>query len=82
AFIRNKIPHNLEAVRVVETMLALAQALQLAVVVEGIENAEQAQFIHQRLPSALLQGYLLGKPMPAHAWDGELLGGKLPEYAW
>lgn len=82
SFIRDKIPHHSEAVRVVEAMLALARGLELAVVVEGIENAEQVRFIRQRLPSALLQGYLFSKPASAHAWDGELLGGKLPVYAW
>lgn len=79
-FVRNRIPQDNEAVKIVEAILALAKGLQLAVVVEGVETAEQAQFIRQRLPTALLQGYLFGPPQPLHAWDGLLLEGQLPQY--
>ena len=82
SFIRDRIPEDAEAVKIVEAMLALAKGLQLAVVVEGVEIAEQAQFIRQRLPTALLQGFLFGPPQPLHAWDGLLLEGKLPSYDW
>lgn len=82
SFIRNRIPHDAEAVKLVQAMLGLARGLQLAVVVEGIETVAQAQFIRQNLPSALLQGYLFGRPDSVHAWDGKLLGGRLPEYEW
>ncbi|MGD9709037.1 MAG: putative bifunctional diguanylate cyclase/phosphodiesterase [Halothiobacillaceae bacterium] len=82
SFIRDRIPQDAEAVKIVEAMLALAKGLQLAVVVEGVETAEQAQFIRQRLPTALLQGFLFGAPQPLHAWDGLLLEGKLPSYDW
>jgi diguanylate cyclase (GGDEF)-like protein/PAS domain S-box-containing protein len=80
SFIRDRIPEDPEAVKIVEAMLALAKGLQLAVVVEGVEIAEQAQFIRQRLPTALLQGYLFGPPQPLHVWDGLLLEGRLPSY--
>ncbi|MEW5974104.1 MAG: GGDEF domain-containing protein [Pseudomonadota bacterium] len=82
SFIRDRIPQDAEAVKIVEAMLALAKGLQLAVVVEGVETAEQAQFIRHRLPTALLQGFLFEPPQPLHAWDGLLLEGKLPSYDW
>lgn len=82
SFIRDKIPHQPEAVKIVDAMLGLSRGLQLAVVVEGVETEAQAQFIRQRLPTALLQGHLFSKPLPAAAWDGLLLGGQLPDYAW
>ena len=45
-------------------MISLAQQCGLRVVVEGIETPEQEQLL-QELGCDLLQGFLMGRPMPA-----------------
>ncbi|MGC9007840.1 MAG: putative bifunctional diguanylate cyclase/phosphodiesterase [Halothiobacillaceae bacterium] len=82
SFIRDRIPHDTEAVKIVEAMLALAKGLELSVVIEGVETAEQADFLRQRLPTALLQGFLFAPPQALYAWDGVLLDGQLPDFDW
>jgi len=80
SFIRDRIPDNPDAVKVLEAMLALTHGLQLHVVVEGVETVEQARFIRARNPHALLQGYYFDRPQAALDWDARLIHGKLPKY--
>jgi len=80
SFIRDRIPDNPEAVKVLEAMLALTQGLQLHAVVEGVETLEQARFIRARNPHALLQGYYFDRPNAATEWDVRLIHGTLPKY--
>ena len=65
SFIRN-LPENRESSAIVEAILALAQALGLEVVAEGVENRRQAGFLSRR-GCQVLQGYLFGKPQSAEA---------------
>lgn len=58
----------------VEAMLLMARRLQLRVVAEGVELSEQAQQLMQWNPDIVLQGMLLGKPMPEQQWLAEVLG--------
>ncbi len=46
-------------------VMQMALQLQLSVVAEGIETAEQAQYFEQQHGGTLGQGWLFGKPMPA-----------------
>ena len=46
------------------TILALARAMNLKVVAEGVENTAQLGFLRQQGCDAF-QGHLFGKPMPA-----------------
>lgn len=80
SFIRNRIPDDPDAVKVLEAMLALSHGLQLHVVVEGVETVEQARFIRMRNPQALLQGYYFDRPQAAIDWDARLIHGKAPQY--
>ncbi len=80
SFIRNRIPEDPDAVKVLEAMLALTHGLQLHVVVEGVETLEQARFIRARNPQALLQGYYFDKPQAAMDWDARLIHGQVPRY--
>jgi len=48
----------------VETILLMASKLQLAVVAEGVETQEQLEFL-RAADCDLVQGYFLGRPMPA-----------------
>ncbi|WP_298186463.1 bifunctional diguanylate cyclase/phosphodiesterase [uncultured Pseudomonas sp.] len=57
---------------IVSAIVALGQTLGMKIVAEGVETAEQ-QALLTRLGCHTLQGYLLGKPMPA-----ELLIKNLP----
>ncbi|MYL23127.1 EAL domain-containing protein [Halomonas alkaliantarctica] len=60
AFIRD-LPHNADDVAITEAVIALAKALRLHVVAEGIETREQLSFISQRR-CAYVQGFLLARP--------------------
>jgi EAL domain-containing protein (putative c-di-GMP-specific phosphodiesterase class I) len=53
----------------VATMISLAHALRMKVVAEGVETEEQAALL-KLLRCDVIQGYLIGKPMP----DTALLG--------
>ena len=56
-----------EDAAIVTSILALARALELDVVAEGVETREQRQQLVD-LGCTYLQGYLLGRPMPADAF--------------
>lgn len=58
----------------VEAMLLMARRLQLRVVAEGVELSEQALQLTQWNPDIVLQGMLLGKPLPEQQWLAQVLG--------
>lgn len=58
----------------VEAMLLMARRLQLRVVAEGVELSEQVLQLTQWNPDIVLQGRLLGMPMPEQQWLAEVLG--------
>ncbi|MEC4256575.1 EAL domain-containing protein, partial [Escherichia coli] len=66
----NELQHHSEDATIVSAIVALAQSLQLKVVAEGVETAEQQAFL-TGLGCNTLQGYLLGKPIPPE-WISEL----------
>jgi diguanylate cyclase (GGDEF)-like protein/PAS domain S-box-containing protein len=53
-----------EDTAIVEAILAMAKALDLTVVAEGVERAEQATALAER-DCAQAQGYLFSRPLPA-----------------
>lgn len=59
------IPHDTEDGAITEAIIALAKALDIAVVAEGVETAEQAEFLSQR-ECHLVQGFYYSKPMPSY----------------
>jgi EAL domain-containing protein (putative c-di-GMP-specific phosphodiesterase class I) len=59
-----------------EAILGLARALDLTVVVEGIETAEQAATLH-RLGCGLGQGYYFARPLDRAAAGSYLAGRRL-----
>lgn len=61
---------------IVTATLAMAQALDIAVVAEGVETEEQLHRLHE-LGCQYAQGYLFSKPRPADEIDKECW----PEYA-
>ena len=53
-----------EACAIVRTIVALARSLQMEVVAEGLETAEQLEQLRSIVCDAA-QGYFFAKPMPA-----------------
>jgi diguanylate cyclase (GGDEF)-like protein/PAS domain S-box-containing protein len=62
AFVRD-VTHDPDDAALVEVMLAIAARFGIRTVAEGVETAEQADFLIAR-GCAALQGYLLGQPVP------------------
>ncbi|MFT3929665.1 MAG: EAL domain-containing protein [Spongiibacteraceae bacterium] len=74
AFVHS-LPDDANDVAIVEAVLSVARHLQLEVVAEGVETAEQFEFLKQR-GCHRFQGYLLAKPAPPESLFPEL--AKLP----
>ncbi|WP_304012131.1 putative bifunctional diguanylate cyclase/phosphodiesterase [Methyloversatilis discipulorum] len=77
SFVRD-LPEDGSSASIVEAILALANALGLGVVAEGVETAAQRDFLCSRR-CGLMQGYLFSKPLPADGFAGLL--GAVPRYA-
>ncbi|MEA2477886.1 MAG: hypothetical protein QOC87_2085, partial [Actinomycetota bacterium] len=64
------ITHGPEDAAVVGALITLARGLNMEIVAEGVERADQLKELH-RMGCAFAQGYLLGRPSPAeHFVDG------------
>ena len=59
---------------IVQTIIAMAEALGLNVIAEGVETEEQQQFLDLRGCHAF-QGYLFGKPAPVGEFESALFKG-------
>ncbi|HEY6095227.1 MAG TPA: EAL domain-containing protein [Gallionellaceae bacterium] len=60
------VPEDEDDSQIVRMIIALAKSVRLEVVAEGIETAEQRNFLKE-LGCDFLQGYLIARPMPAAA---------------
>jgi PAS domain S-box-containing protein/diguanylate cyclase (GGDEF)-like protein len=69
------ITESPETLALVTNIIGLAHSLSLKVVAEGVEEHEQAKLL-RLLRCDVLQGYLLGRPMPAADFDRRLLQGQ------
>lgn len=58
----------------VEAICAMAKALRLPLVAEGVETELQALAMHRLVPEAVGQGWLLGKPCKADSLPDDMLG--------
>jgi EAL domain-containing protein (putative c-di-GMP-specific phosphodiesterase class I) len=65
------IPMNTASATLAETIITMAHALGKEVVAEGVETAEQLEFLRERRCDSA-QGFFLAQPMPV-AQAGELL---------
>ncbi|MEB3290331.1 MAG: EAL domain-containing protein [Leptolyngbya sp.] len=63
AFVRD-LPANAADQAMVQAITAMAQGLGLSIVAEGVETLEQVNYL-RRYHCFAMQGYLLGKPLPA-----------------
>jgi EAL domain-containing protein (putative c-di-GMP-specific phosphodiesterase class I) len=59
---------------IVDTIIAMAKHLQLAVVAEGVETSEQLRLLRE-LKCGFFQGYLFSRPLPGVEFE-ELLKGR------
>ena len=69
-FVRREHVRSFEIAR---TIVALADAMGLAVIAEGVETEAQRDFLHQH-GCRSYQGYLFGRPMPADAFAQHVRG--------
>ena len=61
-FVRD-LPTCKRAVAIAKTVLSLGHGLDLQVVAEGVETAEQLEFLRS-IDCDFVQGYLISKPLP------------------
>lgn len=62
SFVRD-LPHNGESAAIISAVIQMSHALNLAVVAEGVETQEQADFL-RACDCDVLQGYWFARPMP------------------
>ena len=70
-------PEDQDDVAIVEAIIAMAHRLKLKVVAEGVETAEQLEFL-KKAKCDVIQGYLLGRPMTADEVTRRLQEGDWP----
>jgi EAL domain-containing protein (putative c-di-GMP-specific phosphodiesterase class I) len=78
AFLR-EVPANREAAAIVTAILRLSQALGRTAVAEGVETEAQRRFLTEE-GCPLVQGFLLGRPMPPDGVEALLAADTLPAF--
>ena len=68
--------HHSEDAKICETIINLAKSLELEIVAEGVETAQQADAL-KSMGCDVFQGYYYYKPMQGHDIEG-LLTSKAP----
>jgi len=64
----NEIAARPDDASIVQAIVSLAHSLRLKVVAEGVETAEQLEFL-RNLACDQYQGYFFSKPLPAPAFE-------------
>ncbi len=65
SFVRDMMKNSGNAA-IVKAVIALGRSLGLEVIAEGVEDAEQANYL-RHLDCDVIQGYLISKPLPVDA---------------
>ena len=79
SFVRGMLG-NADDMGIVEGVIRMARAFRMEVVAEGVETLEHGRILLQQ-GCRLMQGYGIGRPMPAEALSGWLLNWQL-ESPW
>ena len=74
-FVR-ELAENTEDAAIISAIVALGRSLNLDVVAEGVETAEQKHFL-TRLGCTSLQGFMLGRPVPPAQLIQDLARGRV-----
>lgn len=67
------IPGHPDDEAIVESIINLAKTKKLAIVAEGVENKTQADYLIQKHPDILIQGFHYSKPIPAVDFEATYL---------
>lgn len=67
------IPGHPDDEAIVESIINLAKTKKLAIVAEGVENQTQADYLIQKHPDILIQGFHYSKPIPAVDFEATYL---------
>lgn len=62
-------PQKDQAAAIIRAIFALSDSLNMQVICEGVETEQHLEFIKQHHSGALLQGFLLSKPVPPGALE-------------
>ncbi|MDN3645894.1 EAL domain-containing protein [Pontixanthobacter aestiaquae] len=65
SFVQGAVQGSAESLAIINAVVAMAESLEMSTTAEGVENAEEAEFI-RKLGCKKIQGYYFGRPMPAH----------------
>lgn len=72
------LPGDLSDEKIVETIIGMAQQLEMETVAEGVETLEQLQLL-QKMGCSKLQGYLFSRPVAAAEFEAFVRDGFLSE---
>lgn len=70
------LPQGEQDGQIARAIIAMAHSLNMSVIAEGVETQEQLDFLRTH-DCDEVQGYLLGRPMPAHRFEAQFCGRSL-----
>jgi EAL domain-containing protein (putative c-di-GMP-specific phosphodiesterase class I) len=70
------LPQGEQDAQIARAIIAMAHSLNLSVIAEGVETQAQLDFLRIH-DCDEVQGYLLGRPMPAHQFAAQFSGAAL-----
>ena len=57
------VPYSPKDSEIIKGIISIASSLKLNIVIEGVEQEEQKDFIHKHFDNVLIQGYFYSKPL-------------------
>ncbi len=76
----DEIEHDEESLKLLESILAMAEKLEFDVVIEGVETQQQLVELRKFGSRLHIQGFVFSRPFDEDYWDGEFMHGKIPSY--
>ncbi len=58
------LEHDTDSQAIAAAIISMAQALNLAIVAEGVETLDQLTILHSMSDQVIIQGYLISRPLP------------------